>query len=107
MKTILKPLAIALLLLIAALSLNALVGALLAYLLGIPAWMGAVTLTLIALVIYPFLPSGSARAGVMQEVWTGVMIKALVSRYYLVRRICRQRYNSLCRAGWRPEGAGQ
>lgn len=77
MKTILKPLAVALLLLIAALSLNALVGALLAYLLGIPAWMGAVTLTLIALVIYPFLPSGSARAGVMQEVWTGVMIKAL------------------------------
>ena len=53
MKTILKPLAVALLLLIAALSLNALVGALLAYLLGIPAWMGAVTLTLIALVIYP------------------------------------------------------
>lgn len=77
MNQFLKSLAVCLLVLTVTLVFNAAIGAGLAFLIGLPAWIGALALPLIALCAFPFLPTNVARAGVMQEVWTGVMIKSL------------------------------
>lgn len=59
------------------LALDAAVGALLALLIGIPAWIGSVVLILALLCVGVVYKPGSLNAGVAQEVWTGVLIKKL------------------------------
>lgn len=73
-----RSLLIALPALLAVVFFNAIIGAGISALLGFPLWTGAVALNVLALAVGPFVTSRSvARAGVNQEVWTGVMIKAL------------------------------
>lgn len=64
-----------------ALVLNAIVGAVVASLLGASAIGGAVVACLIAIALPGFMPEESACAGVLTEVWTGELIRAL--RAYL------------------------
>lgn len=60
-----------------ALVFNAIVGAVIASLFGLSAIGGAVVACLIAIALPGFLPEQSACAGVLTEVWTGELIKAL------------------------------
>ena len=60
-----------------ALIVNAIVGALVASLLGLGAMGGAVVACLIAIALGGFMPKGAAHAGVLTEVWTGELIKSL------------------------------
>ncbi len=66
---------------ITALLFNALMGAAIALLLGYPGIYGAVVASVVSLAMGCFMPKGSACAGVLTEVWTGELIKAL--RAYL------------------------
>ncbi|EWC93188.1 hypothetical protein [Porphyromonas catoniae] len=59
------------------LAIDAAVGALLALLIGIPAWIGSVVLLLALLCVGVIYKPGNINAGVAQEVWTGVMVKKL------------------------------
>lgn len=56
---------------------NAVVGSLIALLMGYVWWKGAVVVNLLSLVIGPVYKKGRLHAGVHQEVWTGVMLKKL------------------------------
>lgn len=58
---------------------NCLVGALLAMLVGVQPWMGAVALNIAGLVSGGVMPKGALRAGVYKEIWTGELVKALRS----------------------------
>ena len=77
MLDIIKRLAVALLVLIVGLMLNCIIGAGIAYLLGIPVEVGVVGLCVLSLALPPLIKGHAARAGVNQEVWTGVMIRLL------------------------------
>ncbi|WP_025880293.1 hypothetical protein [Segatella baroniae] len=61
----------------AALLVNAVVGALIASLLGVSPWIGAVVLNVIALVIGSSLSKDTLRVGVFTEIWTGELVKSL------------------------------
>lgn len=63
--------------LVAALLVNAVVGALIASLLGVSPWIGAVVLNVIAVVVGASLPKDTLRAGVFTEIWTGELVKSL------------------------------
>lgn len=56
---------------------NAVVGALIASLLGVSPWIGAVVLNVIALVIGSSLSKDTLRVGVFTEIWTGELVKSL------------------------------
>lgn len=60
-----------------ALVFNAIVGAVIASLLGCSAVGGAVVACLVAIAAGMWMPEGSACAGVLTEIWTGELIKAL------------------------------
>lgn len=77
MRQILKSLVLPLLIVCVAVIFNAVVGAGIAYLVGITPIYGAVALVLISLISMPFLPRGVARAGTNTEVWTGEVLLAL------------------------------
>ena len=64
-----------------ALVINAIMGAVIALLIGYPGIYGAVVACLVAIALGGFMPKGSACAGVLTEVWTGELIKSL--RAYL------------------------
>lgn len=64
-----------------ALLFNAIMGALIALLLGYNPFWGAAVASLVAIAAGTFMPKGSAYAGVLKEVWTGELIKAM--RAYL------------------------
>ena len=73
-----QSLGIALAVMLVAVSFNSVIGAGIAALLGLPLWTGAVAINVLALAVGPFVTSRSvARAGVNQEVWTGVVLKKL------------------------------
>ena len=54
-----------------ALLFNAIMGALIALLLGYNPFWGAAVASLVAIAAGTFMPKGSAYAGVLKEVWTG------------------------------------
>lgn len=56
---------------------NCVMGAVLAIMLGVTPWMGAVALNVLALAVGGALPKDALRAGVFTEVWTGELVKAL------------------------------
>ena len=56
---------------------NALIGGLIASLLGVSPWIGAVVLNVIALVVGASLPKDTLRVGVYTEIWTGELVKHL------------------------------
>ena len=60
-----------------ALLFNAIMGALIALLLGYNPFWGAAVASLVAIAAGTFMPKDSAYAGVLKEVWTGELIKAL------------------------------
>lgn len=60
-----------------ALLFNAIMGALIALLLGYNPFWGAAVASLVAIAAGTFTPKGSAYAGVLKEVWTGELIRAL------------------------------
>lgn len=60
-----------------ALVVNALIGGLIASLLGVAPWIGAVVLNVIAVVVGASLPKDTLRAGVFTEIWTGELVKSL------------------------------
>lgn len=60
-----------------ALVVNALIGGLIASLLGVSPWIGAVVLNVIAVVVGASLPKDTLRAGVFTEIWTGELVKSL------------------------------
>ena len=64
-----------------ALLFNAIMGALIALLLGYNPFWGAAVASLVAIAAGTFMPKGSAYEGVLKEVWTGELIRAL--RAYL------------------------
>lgn len=59
-----------------ALLFNAIVGAVIAQMLGLPAMVGALTLNLVAAMVGT-MPKGAFRAGVFTEIWTGELVKTL------------------------------
>lgn len=61
-----------------ALLFNAIVGAVIAQMLGLPAMVGALTLNMVAAMVGA-MPKGALRAGVFTEIWTGELVKALRS----------------------------
>lgn len=62
---------------ITALLVNALLGAMVALALGYPGIYGAVVAAIVSLAAGGFMPKDAACAGVLTEVWTGELIKAL------------------------------
>lgn len=64
---------------ITALLFNAMMGVMIATLMGVPAAAGAATAVGVSLAAGPFMPSGSLCEGVLTEVWTGELIKTLRS----------------------------
>ncbi len=64
-----------------ALLINAVMGAVVALLMGYPGIYGAVVSSVVGMALGGFMPKGSACAGVLTEVWTGELIKSL--RAYL------------------------
>lgn len=58
---------------------NCVMGAVIAYMLGMDALMGAVVANLLAIALGGFMPKGAAYTGVLKEVWTGELIKRLRS----------------------------
>ena len=56
---------------------NCVMGAVLAIMLGVTPWMGAVALNVLAIAVGACLPKGALRAGVFTEVWTGELVKSL------------------------------
>lgn len=60
-----------------ALVVNALIGGLIASLLGVSPSIGAVVLNVIAVVVGASLPKDTLRAGVFTEIWTGELVKSL------------------------------
>lgn len=62
---------------ITALLMNALLGAMVALVLGYPGIYGAVVAAIVSLAAGGFMPKDAACAGVLTEVWTGELIKAL------------------------------
>jgi len=56
---------------------NCVMGAVLAIMLGVTPWMGAVALNVLALAVGGALPKDALRAGVFTEVWTGELVKSL------------------------------
>ena len=62
---------------ITALLFNAVMGVMVAAVMGVPAMAGAATAVSVSLVAGPFLPSGALCEGVLTEVWTGELIKTL------------------------------
>ena len=60
-----------------ALVVNALIGGLIASLLGVSPWIGAVVLNVIAVLVGASLPKDTLRAGVFTEIWTGELVKSL------------------------------
>ena len=62
---------------ITALLINALLGAMVALVLGYPGIYGAVVAAIVSLAAGGFMPKDAACAGVLTEVWTGELIKAL------------------------------
>ena len=60
-----------------ALVVNVLIGGLIASLLGVSPWIGAVVLNVIAVVVGASLPKDTLRAGVFTEIWTGELVKSL------------------------------
>lgn len=62
---------------ITALLFNALMGVMMAALVGVPATAGAATAVGVSLAAGPFMPSGALCEGVLTEVWTGELIKTL------------------------------
>ena len=62
---------------ITALLFNAVMGVMVAAVMGVPAMAGAATAVIVSLVAGPFLPSGALCEGVLTEVWTGELIKTL------------------------------
>ena len=62
-----------------ALVLNCILGAVLAAMMGYDAIGGAVVVNLLAIALGQFMPRQAACAGVLREVWTGELIKALRS----------------------------
>ena len=56
---------------------NCVTGCVLAMLLGVPAWIGAVALNAVALLMGGVMPKGALRAGVYKEIWTGELVKSL------------------------------
>lgn len=60
-----------------ALLFNAVMGVMIAAVMGVPAMAGAATAVGVSLVAGPFLPSGALCEGVLTEVWTGELIKTL------------------------------
>ena len=71
-----------------ALLFNAIMGALIALLLGYNPFWGAAVASLVAIAAGTFMPKGSAYAGVLKEVWTGELIRgsACLSRCFLACR---------------------
>ena len=73
-----RSLLVALAVLLSVVFFNVVIGAGISALLGLPLWTGAVALNVLALAVGPFVTSRNvARAGVNQEVWTGVVLKKL------------------------------
>mgnify|MGYP003223990753 CR=1 FL=1 len=62
---------------ITALLLNAMMGVMMASVMGFSATAGAVTAVGVSLAVGPFMPSGALCEGVLTEVWTGELIKTL------------------------------
>lgn len=62
-----------------ALLFNAVMGVMVAALLGIPTAAGAAAAVGVSLAAGPFMPSGALCEGVLTEVWTGELIKTLRS----------------------------
>lgn len=60
-----------------ALLFNAMMGVMVAALIGVPAMAGAATAVGVSLAAGPFMPSGALCEGVLTEVWTGELIKTL------------------------------
>ena len=56
---------------------NCVMGAVLAIMLGVTPWMGAVALNVLTLAVGGALPKDALRAGVFTEVWTGELVKSL------------------------------
>ena len=63
-----------------ALVFNAIMGAVFAALLGFDAMMGALVAAVVSVALGGFMPDGTACAGVLREVWTGELVKALRAR---------------------------
>ena len=61
----------------AALLFNGIAGATLAQTVGLSPVIGALGMNVLAAVIGQAAPSGSLRAGVYTEIWTGELVKAL------------------------------
>lgn len=64
---------------IMALLFNAIVFSLLAYVIGVPVWIGVVASIAISPLLSFVMPKGVMRIGVLAEVWTGELIKKLRS----------------------------
>lgn len=62
---------------ITALLFNAMMGVMMAAVMGFSATAGAVTAIGVSLAVGPFMPSGALCEGVLTEVWTGELIKTL------------------------------
>lgn len=62
---------------LAAIVLNTVMGGTLAAAVGLPAEAGALALNVAALLVAPALPAGSLAAGVYKEIWTGELVKSL------------------------------
>ena len=56
---------------------NCIMGAIIASFLGFDALMGAVVANMLAIAVGQFVPKGVACDGVLTEVWTGELIRAL------------------------------
>lgn len=60
-----------------ALLFNCFVGCVIAAAIGIPQWVGAVSLNTIAIAAGQAAPQGALRSGVYTEIWTGELVKSL------------------------------
>ena len=73
-----RSLLVALAVMLSVVFFNVVIGAGISALLGLPLWTGAVALNVLALAVGPLVTSRNvARAGVNQDVWTGVVLKKL------------------------------
>ncbi len=62
---------------LAAVLFNSVAGALCALCLGLPLWAGAVAVNALSALVSTGMPQGALRAGVLTEIWTGELVKAL------------------------------
>ena len=64
----------------AAVLFNCIAGCIVAVAIGLPAWVGAVSLNTIAIAVGNAMPKGALREGVFTEIWTGELVRSLRAR---------------------------